>query len=88
MISSPIDMTGPVNIGNPNEFTMLELAGKVVHMTGSSSKLVFEPLPEDDPRQRQPDIGLAGGRLGWKATTSLEDGLGRTIDYFRETLDV
>jgi UDP-glucuronate decarboxylase len=80
------DFTGPVNIGNPGEFTMLELAQKILHLTGSRSKLVFEPLPEDDPRQRQPDIRLARERLGWEPRVGLDDGLRETIAYFRSAL--
>ena len=80
------DFTGPVNIGNPNEFTMLELATHVVEVTGSASEIVFEPLPEDDPMQRRPDITLAGERLGWKPTIELRDGLERTAAYLRERL--
>jgi UDP-glucuronate decarboxylase len=78
---------GPVNIGNPGEFTIRELAEMVVRLTKSSSKLVFKPLPRDDPRQRQPDITLAKARLGWEPTIALEEGLARTIDYFRKNLD-
>ncbi len=78
---------GPVNIGNPGEFTMLELAQAVLRLTGSKSKLVFQPLPQDDPKQRRPDISLADEKLGgWKPSISLEDGLKRTIAYFKETL--
>ncbi|MBU2651277.1 MAG: SDR family oxidoreductase [Bacteroidetes bacterium] len=77
------DFTGPVNIGNPGEFTIMELASKVIELTGSKSKLTFEPLPEDDPIQRQPDITLAKNRLGWKPTIHLEEGLLKTIEYFR-----
>lgn len=81
-MGSPADLTGPVNIGNPGEFTMLELAEKVISLTGSRSKLVFKPLPSDDPKQRQPDISLAKQALGWEPTVSLEDGLKETIAYF------
>ena len=78
------DFTGPVNIGNPNEFTMLQLAEKVIQLTGSSSKLVFKPLPSDDPRQRQPDITLAHEKLsGWQPVTELDEGLIKTIRYFK-----
>lgn len=80
------DFTGPVNIGNPNEFTMLELAEQVVEVTGSASEIVFEPLPVDDPMQRQPDITLAGEKLGWKPTVELRDGLERTAAYLRDRL--
>ncbi len=76
---------GPVNIGNPGEFTMLELAEMVLKLTGSRSKLVFQPLPQDDPKQRRPDISLAKEKLsGWGPSVALEDGLKRTIQYFRE----
>ena len=78
--------TGPINIGNPNEFTMLELAELVLEVTGSSSGIVHEPLPVDDPRQRRPDITLAGDRLGWKPQVELRDGLVRTAAYFRSSL--
>jgi UDP-glucuronate decarboxylase len=76
------ETTGPVNLGNPVEFTMRELAEKVIKLTGSRSELVSAPLPEDDPRQRQPDISVARKVLGWKPEIDLEDGLRRTIDYF------
>lgn len=79
--------TGPVNIGNPGEFTMLELAEKVIELTGTSSKLMFQPLPQDDPKQRKPDISLAKEKLnGWRPTVQLEEGLTRTIEYFRDQL--
>lgn len=81
-MDSPADLTGPVNIGNPGEFTMLELAEKVISLTGSRSKLVFKPLPSDDPKQRQPDISLAKQALDWEPTVLLEDGLKETIAYF------
>src|SRR5205809_1801659 len=77
------DVTGPINIGNPNEFTIRELAEKVIEMTGSRSQLVQHPLPADDPKQRQPDIGAARKVLGWEPKVQLEEGLGHTIDYFR-----
>ena len=80
------ELTGPVNLGNPREFTILELAEKVVKMTGSRSKIVFKPLPPDDPVQRQPDIALARKTLSWEPTVALEDGLRETIDYFKRTL--
>jgi UDP-glucuronate decarboxylase len=76
------DFTGPVNIGNPDEFTMLELAEQIILLTGSKSQLVFKPLPSDDPKQRQPDISLARNKLGWEPATVLRDGLLRTIEYF------
>jgi UDP-glucuronate decarboxylase len=75
--------TGPINIGNPVEFTVRELAEKVIGLTGSKSKIVQEPLPMDDPRQRQPDISKAKRELGWQPSVPLEDGLVKTIDYFR-----
>ncbi len=81
-MNSPKDFVGPVNIGNPGEFTMLELAERVIALSGSKSKLVFKPLPSDDPRQRQPDISLAKTNLGWEPKVSLDDGLLQTIQYF------
>ncbi len=86
LMDSPLEMTGPVNLGNPVEFTMRELAELTLRLTGSRSKLVFQPLPQDDPRQRQPDITLARSSLGWAPTVPLEEGLKRTIAYFRPTL--
>jgi UDP-glucuronate decarboxylase len=77
------EVTGPINLGNPVEFTMLELAELVLKLTGSSSKLIFEPLPSDDPKQRQPDITKAKQALGWEPKVKLEDGLKETIAYFR-----
>ncbi len=82
LMASPDDVTGPINIGNPGEFTMIELAENVIELTGSSSKLIFEPLPADDPKQRQPDITLAKEKLGWEPTVPLRDGLAKTIEYF------
>ena len=84
MMNSPDGFTGPVNIGNPNEFTMLELAQKVIKLTDSKSKLMFMPLPQDNPRQRQPSIKLANDRLDWKPTVELDDGLEKTVKYFME----
>ena len=86
MMESGSDLPGPVNIGNPREFTMLELAERVLSLTGSVSRLVFQPLPEDDPKQRQPDITLARDKLGWEPKVSLDDGLKETIAYFRREL--
>ena len=87
MMHTDDGFTGPVNVGNPHEFTMLELAEKVLQLTGSSSRLVFRPLPSDDPRQRKPDIALARQALqGWEPRIGLDEGLGRTIDYFRSAL--
>lgn len=85
-MASDIDFTGPVNIGNPGEFTMLELAEKVISLTGSRSKLVFKALPSDDPKQRQPDIALAKLMLDWQPKVSLEDGLKETIAYFSKVV--
>jgi UDP-glucuronate decarboxylase len=85
IMRTPADFTGPVNVGNPVEMTMRELAEKIVRMTGSRSKLVFRPLPPDDPRQRRPDISLARKMLQWEPRTNLDDGLDRTIAYFRRT---
>ena len=79
-------ITGPVNLGNPGEYTMLELAETILKLVGSSSRLVYKPLPQDDPRQRQPDITLAQSTLGWTPRVNLEDGLKETIDYFRRVL--
>jgi len=78
--------TGPVNLGNPDEYTILDFAKKIVAMTGSKSKIVHKPLPSDDPTQRQPDIALAGEKLGWKPKVSVDEGLRRTIDFFRKEL--
>ncbi|RZJ12919.1 MAG: SDR family oxidoreductase [Rubrivivax sp.] len=80
------DFTGPVNIGNPGEFTMLQLAEKVVAQTGSKSKIVHRPLPSDDPMQRQPDLTVARARLNWEPTTNLDEGLRHTIKYFDDLL--
>jgi UDP-glucuronate decarboxylase len=88
LMGSPAELTGPINVGNPHEFTMVELADKVLELTGSSSELVFADLPSDDPKQRQPDITLARRRLGWEPTVQLGDGLVRTIDSFRESLSL
>lgn len=81
------DIIGPVNIGNPGEFTIKELAEKVISLTKSSSKLIFNPLPSDDPKQRQPDISLASEKLGWKPTITLDEGLKKTIEYFKTDLE-
>ena len=83
MMDTEDDFTGPINIGNPNEFPVLELAERVIRMTGSTSKIVFKPLPTDDPKQRQPDIKLAKEKLGWQPTVELEDALKRMIEYFK-----
>lgn len=86
LMDTPDDFTGPVNIGNPGEFTIKELAEKVIALTGSRSKLVYRPLPSDDPTQRKPDITLACERLQWKPVVQLEEGLKKTIAYFEEEL--
>jgi UDP-glucuronate decarboxylase len=86
MMASPANFVGPVNIGNPGEFTMLELAELVLRLTESKSKLLFKPLPADDPRQRQPDIALAKEKLQWQPKVALEDGLKETVKYFRKVL--
>lgn len=80
------EVTGPINIGNPGEFTMLELAENVLKLTGSKSKIVHKPLPSDDPKQRQPDITLAKKHLDWQPTVPLAEGLARTIDYFKRSI--
>ena len=86
MMNTEAGFTGPINLGNPNEFSMLELAEKVLKHVGGSSKLVFHPLPTDDPKQRQPDITLAKNKLSWEPTVQLDDGLKETISYFRKLL--
>ena len=83
LMNSPDDFTGPVNVGNPTEFTILQLAQKVIELTGSKSEVIFKPLPSDDPTQRQPDISLARARLGWQPGIQLADGLSKTVEYFR-----
>jgi UDP-glucuronate decarboxylase len=86
LMASDAGLTGPVNLGNPGEFTIRELAEKVIALTGSKSAIVFKPLPSDDPLQRQPDIALARERLGWEPVVQLDEGLSRTIAYFDELL--
>lgn len=86
LMDSPDKVTGPMNLGNPGEFTVAELAELILKRTGSKSKIVCKPLPCDDPRRRKPDIGLAKKTLGWAPTTTLHEGLLRTIEYFREVL--
>jgi UDP-glucuronate decarboxylase len=83
LMNLPDDFTGPVNLGNPGEFSILELAHKVIELTNSKSEIVFNPLPEDDPTQRQPDISLAKSKLNWTPNISLEEGLKKTIEYFK-----
>ncbi len=87
MMDSEAGFAGPVNLGNPGEYTMLQLAENVLRLTGSSSQLIFRPLPTDDPRQRQPDITLARQHLGWEPRVELEEGLKETIAYFRKLID-
>ncbi len=82
MMETGPEMTGPINTGNPHEFTMLELAEKIIHLTKSKSKLIFMPLPQDDPKQRKPDISMAKKELGWQPEIELDEGLARTIHYF------
>ncbi|MBK7355937.1 UDP-glucuronic acid decarboxylase family protein [Propionivibrio sp.] len=84
MMNGPDDFTGPVNIGNSDEYSMIALAQEVIRLTGARSKIIFEPLPTDDPQQRQPDLGLARSALGWQASTSLQAGLEKTIRYFSD----
>ncbi|HYE06633.1 MAG TPA: UDP-glucuronic acid decarboxylase family protein [Planctomycetota bacterium] len=86
MMGTPKGVTGPLNLGNPGEFTMLELAEKVLKQVGGPSRIVFKPLPQDDPRQRKPDITLAEQHLGWKPKVALDDGLKETVRYFRRLL--
>jgi UDP-glucuronate decarboxylase len=85
--SGAAPFTGPVNLGNPGEFTMRELADEVLRQTGSRSRIAFHPLPADDPTQRQPDIALAKSVLGWQPAVPLAEGLERTIGYFRDLLE-
>ena len=84
MMDSEDDFIGPVNLGNPGEFTICELAEKVIQLTGSTSRIVYKPLPMDDPQRRQPDISLAKERLGWQPVVKLDEGLVRIIEYFRD----
>lgn len=86
MMASPNLFIGPVNMGNPNEFTILELAEKVIKLTGSKSKIIYKPLPSDDPLMRQPDISLAKKELNWSPKIELEEGLIKTIDYFKSVI--
>ena len=87
MMSSSENFTGPVNIGNPDEFTILELAKKVIKLTGSKSKIIYQPLPSDDPMMRKPDIELAKIKLDWEPTISLNEGLIKTISFFKEIIE-
>ncbi len=83
MMASPDSITGPINIGNPHEFTILELAEKVIQLTGSKSKIIYEPLPSDDPMMRKPEISIAQKELGWSPSIHLDEGLEKTIDFFK-----
>ena len=85
-MATPAELTGPVNLGNPNEFRIIELAEKIIAMTGSKSKIERKPLPADDPEQRQPDIALARKHLGWEPRVRLDEGLAKTIEYFEKLL--
>ena len=86
MMATPDDFLGPVNLGNPREFTILELAERLIRMTGSRAKIIFKPLPQDDPTQRKPDIRLARETLGWRPKIPLEEGIEKTIAYFRSVI--
>ena len=86
LMATPTEFVGPVNLGNPHEMSILELAEKIVDLTGSRSKVVFKDAAVDDPVRRQPDIQLAGEKLGWKPTTGLEVGLRKTIEYFESLI--
>ena len=88
MMHTPNRVTGPVNLGNPGEFTVRELAETIIRITGSKSKIVYKPLPQDDPARRKPDVSLARELLGWTPAITLEDGLKQTIDYFRNLEDI
>jgi UDP-glucuronate decarboxylase len=88
MMATAEEFTGPVNIGNPGEFRVIDLARKIIELTGSVSEIVYMPLPEDDPQQRQPDISLAARELNWKPLIRLEEGLKKTIEYFKKELKV
>jgi UDP-glucuronate decarboxylase len=87
LMNSPDDFTGPVNVGNPGEYTIIQLAERIIQLTGSSSKLVNMPLPQDDPIQRQPDITLAKAKLNWEPKVALDEGLTKTIAYFKNHLN-
>jgi UDP-glucuronate decarboxylase len=86
MMNSNEDVTGPINLGNPSEYTMLELAEKILRLVNSKSKIIFKPLPQDDPKQRKPDITQANQKLKWQPTISLDDGLALTVGYFKKIL--
>jgi UDP-glucuronate decarboxylase len=86
LMASPAEVTGPINLGNPDEYSMLQLASVIIDLTGSKSKIVHRPIPQDDPRQRRPDISKAQEFLGWSPTCKLRDGMQRTIEYFEDLL--
>jgi UDP-glucuronate decarboxylase len=86
MMNGPDDFVGPVNLGNPGEYSMLELAEAIITLTGSKSRMEFHPLPVDDPRRRQPSTALAKEKLGWEPKVELRQGLEKTISYFRELI--
>jgi UDP-glucuronate decarboxylase len=86
LMRTPGDFTGPINLGNPDEFTIIELAEKIKNITGSHKKLIFKPLPSDDPKQRQPDISIAKNKLNWEPQTKLEQGLIKTVKYFQNIM--
>ena len=86
MMNSREDFVGPLNLGNPTEFTILELAKKIIELTNSKSKIIYKPLPEDDPKRRQPNIELAKKELKWKPKIQLDEGLKKTINYFERLL--
>jgi UDP-glucuronate decarboxylase len=88
MMATDKSVTGPINLGNPNEFTMQELASKIIELTNSNSKIVYKPLPQDDPRQRQPDISKAKEILQWQPQIELEEGLLKTINYLKGAISV
>ena len=87
-MNTPDTVTGPVNLGNPTETTILELAEKIIDLAGSQSEIVFKPLPADDPEKRQPDISLAKDLLGWEPRVPLDEGLRTTIAYFKDLLKI
>ena len=86
LMATPDDVTGPVNLGNPHEIPVRELAERVIRLTGSASSIIYQPLPQDDPMQRCPDIALARRLLGWTPSVALDEGLGRTVGYFDRLL--
>ena len=86
MLDGPEDFSGPVNLGNPVEMSMLDIAQLIIEATGSKSKIMFHPLPQDDPKRRKPDITLAKQKLDWEPSTSLQEGLKLTIEYFRTVI--